>query len=56
MSEEEWYKKNNCEHAHCPDNCEHPQPFMRNSKLLCGRCWFKFNEEVEMIPCDQDIC
>jgi hypothetical protein len=54
---EEWYTAHGCHHAHCPDGCEHPQPFMAGpGRLLCGRCWFKYGEEVEMVPCGPEVC
>lgn len=51
-----WYVRNNCTHAHCPDDCEHPQPFMFNNRFICGRCYFKYNDIVEMIPCTPEVC
>lgn len=28
------------DHYHCPERCEHPQPFVGpDGDLLCGRCW-----------------
>ncbi len=53
---EEWYRANDCSHAHCPFECEHPQPFVDEEELLCGRCWFKFGERTIMIPCIPEIC
>jgi hypothetical protein len=50
--EEEWYAEHGVYHAHCPDGCEHPQPFILDGKLVCGRCAIKFGEVVEMEPCD----
>ena len=60
------------EHAHCPEGCEHPQPF-RASLLpeyaaefphltpgveveLCGRCWHRFHEATVMVPCTPETC
>ncbi len=58
MSKEDvWYKEHGCWHAHCPDGCEKPQPFVNEQgKMVCGRCFFKFGEVVEMIPCIPEIC
>jgi hypothetical protein len=53
----EWCEAGGCTHAHCPDDCPHPQPFVApDGRLLCGRCWFKYGEETEMIPCTPEIC
>jgi hypothetical protein len=44
-------------HAHCPYDCEHPQPFIaRPGLLLCGRCWFLAKTATEMQPCSPAIC
>lgn len=57
MTPQEWYTRNNCDHAHCPYECEHPQPFVHpDGRLLCGRCWFVENEETVMIPCTPGTC
>lgn len=62
FEEDQWYKENNCDHAHCPDNCEHPQPFIQHgkaghkNKMYCGRCYHKYNEMNEMIPCTPEVC
>lgn len=59
------------EHSHCPDGCEHPQPFSATpvEKLaverawpvgveleFCGRCWHRFGELVVMVPCTPAVC
>ena len=52
-----WYREHGCDHAHCPDGCEHPQPLLTaDGRLLCGRCLFKYGEEVEMVPCVPETC
>lgn len=51
-----WYKYYGCTHAHCPYECEHPQPFIHNNELVCGRCWFLCNQRTLMIPCTPAIC
>jgi hypothetical protein len=56
MTYQQWCAARGVTHGHCPDGCEHPQPFMRGGLLLCGRCWFKYGEETEMVPCDETIC
>lgn len=53
----EWYAANDCDHAHCPEGCEHPQPTVNTlGELICGRCWFKFGEKTLMVACKPDIC
>lgn len=52
----EWCVANDCSHAHCPYDCEHPQPFIMNGKLICGRCYFKDDDIVEMKPCSPENC
>lgn len=51
-----WYRLNGCSHAHCPYGCQHPQPFMHNGALVCGRCWFKDGERTLMDPCTLEVC
>lgn len=44
-------------HFHCPDGCEHPQPFMDDEgDYLCGRCFFVYGRMTPMVPCTPDIC
>lgn len=53
----EWCAKNNCQHGHCPYECEHPQPvLLANGKFVCGRCLYLCHEENEMIPCTPEVC
>ena len=53
----EWYQKHGCDHAHCPFDCEHPQPFLlADGRLVCGRCAILDHVISEMIPCTPDIC
>lgn len=54
--ESEWYVKNNCEHSHCPYDCEHPQPFIYNGNLICGHCFFIDEIITFMIPCTPETC
>lgn len=58
MTYQEWMIKNDCDHGHCPNDCDHPQPFWNDqvNALICGRCAFKFNEVMEMIPCTPINC
>jgi hypothetical protein len=52
-----WYAAHNCVHAHCPNECEHPQPFVDNDgDLICGSCWYFGGGVVLMLPCTTDIC
>jgi hypothetical protein len=60
------------EHGHCPDGCEHPQPFRASLHVddvwdlptvfaeveyeFCGRCWHRFGELVALVPCTSEIC
>jgi hypothetical protein len=53
----EWCAERGCDHAHCPDGCEHPQPVMLvDGRLVCGRCLFKCSEVTEMVPCSPEVC
>ena len=51
-----WCRERNVTHAHCPHECEHPQPFMLDGKLVCGRCAIVCGEIVEMVPCTPEDC
>lgn len=51
-----WYRAHGCDHAHCPYDCEHPQPFFWEGKLVCGRCWFVDCMVTEMVPCVPEVC
>jgi hypothetical protein len=46
------------DHAHCPYDCEHPQPIRNvlDGKLYCGRCWIVDNVKSEMVPCTPATC
>ena len=41
----------NCDHAHCPHGCEHPQPMMDGSDLICMRCARVVKVRTVMVPC-----
>ena len=48
----QWCEERGVSHAHCPYDCEHPQPFVApNGKLYCGRCWVAAEMITEMVPC-----
>ena len=51
-----WYAAVGVTHAHCPDDCEHPQPFLLNGTMYCGRCWFVYKQLNPMIPCRPSAC
>ena len=44
------------DHHHCPHECEHPQPFKRGGRLLCGRCWFVDGIETDVVLCTPATC
>lgn len=59
------------EHSHCPDGCEHPQPFVAvlskgaaefhyldpsKPYELCGRCFHLFGDITVMVPCTPATC
>jgi len=53
----EWCLQHDCDHAHCPYDCEHPQPFvLDDGRLVCGRCAIIDHEIVEMVPCTPATC
>ena len=56
MTVADWYARHGCDHAHCPHECEHPQPFMDGERLVCGRCANVEHIETEMVPCTPEIC
>lgn len=56
MTKREWYEKHGCTHAHCPHECEHPQPLLDGDELLCGRCLILCGERSAMIPCTPETC
>jgi hypothetical protein len=56
LTVKEWYKVHGVNHAHCPNGCEHPQPFIINDELMCGRCAHKDGIFVPMVPCRPEVC
>jgi hypothetical protein len=52
----DWCKQRGVTHAHCFYFCEHPQPFILNGKLVCGRCYFVYGEVSEVVPCTPENC
>lgn len=56
-AEREWLARNNCDHGHCPDGCEHPQAAPGDDgEMYCMRCWCVFGERVRMVPCTPETC
>ncbi len=53
---EQWCRQHGCQHAHCPEGCNHPQPFMHRGILICGRCAVISGGVTEMEPCGTAIC
>lgn len=52
-----WYTRHNCQHAHCPNGCDKPQPFETDDgRLLCSRCSVQDGVIAEMIPCRPETC
>ncbi len=56
MNELDWYSQHDCTHAHCPLECEKPQPMLRDGKMLCMKCWVLDGIESEVIPCTPSLC
>jgi len=54
--ETNWYKEHNCDHAHCPRDCEKPQPSLIGNRLLCMKCYILEGIESEMAPCTPATC
>jgi hypothetical protein len=54
---DEWNAANDCNHGHCPLNCEHPQPILlAGGRFVCGRCLILDGLVTEMVPCRPAIC
>lgn len=57
-----WCETKGVTHAHCPYDCEHPQPFVATLKgeteaqLFCGRCWHIEGVVTPMVPCVPETC
>lgn len=56
MTRQEWYTQHECQHAHCPCGCDHPQPFLDGEDFLCGACWCIEQQRCLMIPCTPVTC
>ena len=56
MTYPDWCRAHNCTHAHCPCGCEHPQPFVSDGALYCGKCFHDDNQLCAMIPCIPENC
>ena len=54
MTYAEWCVQNHCSHAHCPQGCWHPQPFLYQGRLFCGQCEALAGLLTEMAPCACD--
>ena len=52
MTYQEWLHVYGVSHAHCPRDCEHPQPFVWATILWCGRCYFVKHLLTQCVPCD----
>ena len=54
----DWLTERGCSHAHCPHDCEHPQPFVypATGQLICGACWFEADTVSEVVPCVPGVC
>lgn len=51
-----WCAQRGVTHAHCPYECEHPQPFVLDGVLVCGRCAFVDDTITPMVPCTPETC
>ncbi len=57
-----WCASHKTTHGHCPEGCEHPQPFAvvmsgeTEPRLICGRCWIIERTVTEMVPCVEGVC
>lgn len=63
MTTRDWYAAHETDHAHCQENCWHPQPFIGAraetpavEELFCGRCWVVDGRLSVMIPCTPETC
>ena len=43
-------------HLHCPEGCEHPQPFEAGQLILCGLCFHVRDLVTPMVDCGPEIC
>lgn len=59
---DEWCRVNNCEHGHCPHECEHPQPRAvidprtNETVMACGRCLILDGVITAVVPCGPEVC
>jgi hypothetical protein len=51
-----WCAAHGCDHAHCPGECERPQPFVLEGVLYCGKHWFDDRTLLPMLPCREGVC
>lgn len=53
---DEWCKINYCDHGHCPEECEKPQPiYLWNGLFVCRKCLL-YGIISKMIPCTPETC
>lgn len=53
---QQWYAEHGCTHAHCPFECEHPQPQFDGGVLVCGRCLVLEGRRTPMLACIPGVC
>lgn len=53
---DQWCEDRGASHAHCPLECDHPQPFIHDGKLVCGCCLIMGGIVTEMVPCTPEVC
>lgn len=53
---EQWCVDRGADHAHCPLDCEHPQPILTVDGLICGRCAVIDGVVTLMEPCLPNTC
>ena len=56
MTYRDWCMERGVSHAHCKMECEHPQPFVLEGELFCGRCFHLDDRISAMIPCTPEVC
>ncbi len=51
-----WLARRGATHAHCPHECEHPQPYIYKGVLVCGVCHLHRGVISKMEPCVPGVC
>ena len=52
-----WEKRFGVTHAHCPEECEHPQPFFTDDgRFVCGVCAIMHKKLSPIVPCTPATC